>query len=288
MTVRFYSSIAQETTLVSSITNVSTTITVAAVTGFPSSTPYTLAIDYNTASEELVTVTGTSGTLLTVTRASDGTSAISHSAGAKVRHTSSARDFADSRSHENATTDIHGVPPGASIVSTTGVQVLSNKTLVAPTAINGATFDNINVGAWVTYAPTWGCLSNPQPALGIGGTLTGRYLKVGRMVHAKIFLQPGTSPTLGTSGYTFTVPFAAQTASVTGAFLNVVATGSGIVDGFGPAPMTTFITAATPTKVSASGIMGGSSPAQISYFDHNGLGVGISGATLDIVYEATS
>jgi hypothetical protein len=113
-------------------------------------------------------------------------------------------------------------------------------------------------------------------------------MKVGRMVHAKIFLQPGTSPTLGTSGYTFTLPFTAQTASVTGATLNIVATGSGVVDGFGPAAMTSFIAGATPTKVSATGVLGGSNPASFSYFDHSGLGVGLSGATIDIVYEATT
>ena len=102
MTVRFYSSTAAETTLTASITSGNTSIQVGSVTGFPVLTPYTLALDYESATEELVEVTGAAGTTLTVTRAIDSTSATAHNAGARVRHVSSARDFADSRAHENA------------------------------------------------------------------------------------------------------------------------------------------------------------------------------------------
>lgn len=188
MTVRFYSSTAQETTLVGSITGANTTMTVTAVTGFPSSTPYTLAVDYNTASEELVTVTGTSGTLLTITRGSDGTGAISHNAGAKVRHVSSARDFADSRSHENASTDVHGVGPGAAIVSTTATQTLTNKTLTAP-VINNGVFNNIPLGAWTSFTPT----IQGDGGVPISGTApstnAGRYSKIGRVVQLHMDFQ---------------------------------------------------------------------------------------------------
>lgn len=217
MTVRFYSSIAQETQLTGSITGVSTTMVVAAVTGFPSSTPYTLAVGYNTVSEELVTVTGTSGTTLTITRGSDGTSAIAHNTGDKVRHVSSARDFADSRSHENATTDIHGVPPGAAIVATTGAQAISGKTFSTSTwsggtingtiaaaggTFNGGTFvlptltspiiNNpvINtitpLGAWTTFTPTLQGAGG-SPVTGTAATFNnGRFMKVGRAAHVHI------------------------------------------------------------------------------------------------------
>lgn len=242
MTVRFYSSIAQEVQLVGPITNVSTTMTVTAVTGFPSSTPYTLAVDYATASEELVTVTNTSGTVLTITRGVDGTSAISHSAGAKVRHVSSARDFADSRSHENAVTDIHGVPPGAAIVSTTGTQTLTNKTLTSPIigtpaitggslagaitntatittgtytlpTINNGVFNNITTGAWTTYVPTW---KTTTGAVTLGnGTIAGRYSKVGRMVTLELSALRGTTTTFDNNGSTwqFSLPFQALQSS---------------------------------------------------------------------------
>ena len=133
MVVRFYSSVAPETTLSSGITNASTSITVGSVTGFPANTPYTLALDYEGAIEELVQVNAAAGTTLTVARGVDGTGAAAHNAGARVRHVSSARDFADSRSHENSANGVHGLSPSEDLVGTEKVQTLTNKTFVNAT-----------------------------------------------------------------------------------------------------------------------------------------------------------
>jgi hypothetical protein len=131
MAVRYYSSTAAETTLSGTINSSATAITVGSVTGFPVSFPYTLALDYEGASEELVDVTAAAGTSLTIVRAADGTSATSHSAGARVRHVSSARDFRDSRTHEENVAGVHGL--SGNVVGTTDTQTLSNKTLVNAT-----------------------------------------------------------------------------------------------------------------------------------------------------------
>lgn len=104
MARRYYSSTAVATTLSGNINNSTTSITVAALSGYPVSTPWTAIIDPDTASEEVVTVTGVSGTTLTVTRGVDGTSATSHNAGAVFRHGVSARDFDEANSHVNDTT----------------------------------------------------------------------------------------------------------------------------------------------------------------------------------------
>lgn len=133
---RYYSSNAQQTTLTSSIISSSATINVASVTGFPSTTPFTLALDYGAANEELVDVTAVAGLSLDVTRGVDGTSATSHNTGAVVRHVSSARDFRESRAHEVATTGVHGTT--GNIVDTASAQTLSNKTLSSPTINSGA------------------------------------------------------------------------------------------------------------------------------------------------------
>lgn len=157
MTVRFYSSIAQQTTLTGTYSPSSTVIAVAGTTGFPSSTPFTLSLDYGAPNEELVDVTSVAGLSLTVTRAVDGTSATTHNAGAVVRHVSSARDFAESRAHENASTNVHGIQVGSSVVGTTDTQTLTNKTLTNPTFNNPTITGTVAGGA--TYAsPT---LSNP-------------------------------------------------------------------------------------------------------------------------------
>lgn len=130
MTVRYYSSVASEKTLTGTITSGQTTMVVSNTIGLPSLFPYTLAVDYETATEELVEVTNAAGTTLTITRAIDGTSASSHTAGARVRHVTSARDFSDSRTHENSDDGIHGLSPGEEIVGTDKVQTLTNKTVV--------------------------------------------------------------------------------------------------------------------------------------------------------------
>ena len=103
MARRFYSSIAVRTTLSSGINNTVTSITVAAVTGFPASFPYTLIIDEDTASQEVVEVTAGTGTTLTITRGVDGSVAAVHSAGAAVNHGVSARDYDEPNNFINGT-----------------------------------------------------------------------------------------------------------------------------------------------------------------------------------------
>lgn len=135
MAIRNYSSVAAETTLQAGINNVSTVILVASTLGFPAA-PFTLALDYGAATEELVDVTAVAGLSLTVTRAVDGTSATSHGAGARVRHVSSARDFREANLHVNSSSGVHGI--AGSVVGTTDSQVLTNKSLTNPAITNGA------------------------------------------------------------------------------------------------------------------------------------------------------
>ena len=82
---------------------VTSTMAVTAVSGWPSSFPYTLLVDKDTVNEEIVTVTARTGTTLTVTRGADCTSAVAHSAGANVQHGVSARDFDEPNAFVNGT-----------------------------------------------------------------------------------------------------------------------------------------------------------------------------------------
>ena len=129
---RYYSSIAARTSLATGVNDSTTTFSVVAVSGWPSSFPYTLIIDQDTINEEVVTVTNRSGTTLTVTRGEDGTTAKAHDAGAAVNHGVSARDFDEPNSFINGTGFI-----APSIVTAKG-------DLIAATA-NGAV-DNVAVG----------------------------------------------------------------------------------------------------------------------------------------------
>ncbi|MFF9268611.1 hypothetical protein [Streptomyces rochei] len=129
-----YSNTAIQTTLGGNISAGATSMSVGATTGFPSATPYVLAVDYGAATEELVVVTAAGGTTLTVTRGFGGTSAQSHSIGAVVRHVVNAQDLTDFRTHEAATSSVHGVT--GALVGATSTQTLTNKTLTSP-VING-------------------------------------------------------------------------------------------------------------------------------------------------------
>jgi hypothetical protein len=137
--------VAQDTTITSGITSSSTTVTVGATTGYPSSYPFVLALDYNTAAEELVTVTGVSGLTLTITRGYNGTTATAHNTGAVVRHVITAQDLTDAQTHYGTalSAGAHGVTGAlatflGSPTSTNFAAVLSDETGTGPAVFSNS------------------------------------------------------------------------------------------------------------------------------------------------------
>lgn len=101
--IREYSSISVETTLSAQMTAIQTTMNVASGTGAallggvtlspPGTYQFTLAIDPDTTNEEIVFATANSGDTFTITRGEAGSTAITHSAGALVRHVLTSNDL---------------------------------------------------------------------------------------------------------------------------------------------------------------------------------------------------
>lgn len=180
-----YSNIAIQTTLGGNITAGATSLSVGATTGFPPMTPYVLAVDYGAATEELVVVTAVGGTTLTVTRGFGGTSAQSHSIGAVVRHVVNAQDLTDFRTHEAATSGVHGISGPLAGVNET--QTLTNKTLTTPVVNGGA------MNGTFTGNPTFSGAVSLNGGGALSGTFTGAATFSGGLNFTNGFTVSGSS-----------------------------------------------------------------------------------------------
>jgi hypothetical protein len=196
MASRYYSAVAQDTTLTSSITSAATTMYVGSVTGFPTSYPFILAVDYNAGTEELVKVTNVAGLALTISRANAGAGANTvgtpqaHAAGAVVRHVITAQDLTDAQAHYDLglTGGAHGVtgalstflgtPSSANLAGLvsdetgTGPLVFSQSPSLTTPSITGATVTNAVLTGTVTAGGSTGASGQMLTSSGSGVSWT--------------------------------------------------------------------------------------------------------------------
>jgi hypothetical protein len=178
MTLRYYSSQALDTTLSSSVTSGATTITVSATTGWPITYPFTLALDYGSALEELVDVTAVSGLNATVTRGIDSSTAVAHGVGATVRHVIIARDIREANAHINSALGLHGI---TSVNAQTG-------TSYTPVATDAGTFITLNNANAIT-------LTVPPSVFSVGQQINIQQIGAGQVT-----VNAGTGVTITGTG----------------------------------------------------------------------------------------
>lgn len=189
---RKYSSVSNQTTLATGISSTATTMTVATGTGAAllggvtlaagNVDKFTVAIDPDTASEEIVFITAVTSDTFTVERAKAGTSGIAHSGGATVKHvltsvdldafeatTNTAATLTGTQTLTNKTialgsntvsgtiaqfnTAMTDVSTAGQFVTTQATQTLTNKTLTSPT-VNSPTISGATIGTSTLNSPT--------------------------------------------------------------------------------------------------------------------------------------
>jgi hypothetical protein len=274
---RKYSSISLQTTLASGISNSATSMIVAsssasALLGGVSLTAgnvdqFTLALDPDTVNEEIVFVTGSSGDTLTIVRGRAGTSAVSHSGGATVKHVLTSDDL-------DYFTSV-GVIASAALPKST---VTTKGDILAATA--SATVTRLGIGANDTVLTAdsttatglkWATPTTGDVTLTGVQTLTNKTLTA-PIVTLSINAQTGTTftPALSdgaslvtlsnASAISVTLPTNASTAFPIGSQINLIQIGAGQVTVAAVTPGTTTVlstgaTAAAPkTRVQYSAL----------------------------------
>jgi hypothetical protein len=156
---RKYSSVSLETEVVGSLTTVATSITVVNATNLlggingasiNSTDDFIIVINPETSSEEICRVTAVASNTLTVERGHDGSTAKTHTSGAKVRHMAIGEDMRDAAAHIEATA-AHGAT--GAVVGTTNTQTLTNKTISAASNTISE-IANANIAAAAAIADT--------------------------------------------------------------------------------------------------------------------------------------
>jgi len=208
---RKYSSISVQTTLASGISNSATSMTVATGTGAAllggvtlsagNIDTFSIAIDPDTQNEEIVFITANSSDTFTIVRGQSGSSAISHSGGATVKHvfvsealnafesglnetiplnnqtgttyTLAASDAGDLITLTNASPIALTIPTNATVAFAIGTQITIAQSGVGKVTVAGA------VGVTVNSADGYLSLRNQYSAGTLIKTNTNNWILIG-------------------------------------------------------------------------------------------------------------
>lgn len=127
----------------------------------------------------------------------------------------------------------------------------------------------LTLAAWTTYTPTWAA-GGGNPAIG-NGTIIGRYIQVGSLVHVHVEVTAGSTTTFGTGFWTFTLPFNQAAFGYIGMVMCSDVSAGNFYPGFSfynSANSVSLVTAATPGAQFTSGAPVAWANGDVIRFDH--------------------
>lgn len=243
-----YSSTSVETTLQSAISSSgATSLTVASGTGTAllggvtlgvgNIDVFTVAIDVDTINEEIVFITNQSSDTMTIVRGQAGTSAVTHSAGATVKHVLSSYDLTNFQTTVSPVVDIEfaGSTSGTTTVQATAIAGTTTLTLPAVT-------DTL-VAKTTTDTLTNKTLTTPVATIALNAQTGTTYTFV--LADASKFVTCSNAGAIAVS-----IPTNASVAFATGTVINLQQIGAGQVTIAAATPGTTTVTSAGGTAAS--------------------------------------
>lgn len=264
---RKYSSISVETTLASGISNNQTTMTVATGAGSAlmggvtlavgNVDQFTVALDVDTQNEEIVFVTGVSGDTLTIVRGCAGSSNISHSGGATVKHVLTSDDLTF---YTTGVATANAAVPSATVTAKADLLVGASSGVVDNLAV-GTNGQVLTADSTQTLGLIWSTAATGDVTLTGTQTLTNKTLTA-PIINLSINANTATTYTFvladngklvtsnNASAQTLSIPTNASVAYAIGAQINVAwITGAGqpTINAVTPGTTTIISTGATST-----------------------------------------
>jgi len=264
---RKYSSISVETTLATGISSTATSMTVATGAGSAlmggvtlavgNVDQFTVALDVDTQNEEIVFVTAVSGDTLTIVRGRAGSSNISHSGGATVKHVLTSDDLTF---YTTGVATADAAVPSATVTAKADILVGASSGVVDNLAV-GTNGQVLTADSTQTLGLTWSTPATGDVTLTGNQTLTNKTLTA-PIINLSINANTATTYTFvladngklvtsnNASAQTLSIPTNASVAYAIGAQINVAwITGAGqpTIQAVTPGTTTIISTGATST-----------------------------------------
>lgn len=126
---------------------------------------------------------------------------------------------------DGTTADVADVNTPFNTIATAINGNLDNNNIKASAGINTSKLASDGfLTAWQSWTPTWSS-SGSAPALG-NGTIAGSYIQIGKTVKAQLKLTVGSTSTIGTGNYFFTLPVTSIALSGSSSTYNIIGTGT--------------------------------------------------------------